>query len=86
MVNSDDLQSTVEEIQETMTAAEEQLLEAQRQQPGDPEAFTKAQQQLEAANLELEKMIHSADREQRDQLQRLQQRVQQLQNRMILGM
>ncbi|MBU9714643.1 DUF2524 family protein [Evansella tamaricis] len=86
MTNSDYLQGAVREIQHVMSIAEEQLTESHRVEPGDRDEFTKAQLQLEEANMELEKMLISATAEQRDQLHRLQQQLQHLQNRMILGL
>ncbi|MBU9723897.1 MULTISPECIES: DUF2524 family protein [Bacillaceae] len=86
MTNSNYLQGAVQEIEHIMSNAEEQLNDSKRIQPGDAEAFTQAQVQLEQANMELEKMLLSSNAEQRDQLTRLQQQVHQLQNRMILGL
>ncbi|UCZ54828.1 YtzC family protein [Bacillus shivajii] len=86
MTNSSYLQGAINEIEHVMTNAEEQLTASKKVQPGDPNEFSEAQLQLEAANMELEKILRSATAEQRDQLLRLQQQVHQLQNRMILGL
>ncbi|MDQ0255245.1 chromosome segregation ATPase [Evansella vedderi] len=85
MTEHSHLQSTVEQIQQIMENAEGQLTESKRNESGNAEEFTNAQMQLEEANMELERMIASATNEQRDQLFRLQQRLQHLQNKMILG-
>ncbi|MFA9556198.1 DUF2524 family protein [Evansella sp. AB-rgal1] len=86
MTNSNYLKGAVEEIENIMNVAEEQLSDSKRIKEGNPEEFTNAQLQLEEANMELEKMIASATHEQRDQLIRLQQQVHHLQNKMILGL
>lgn len=85
MTNSSYLKGAIDEIEHVMMNAEEQLAASKKVQPGDPNEFTEAQLQLEAANIELEKILNSATAEQRDQLIRLQQQIHQLQNRMILG-
>ncbi|WP_096188681.1 DUF2524 family protein [Evansella halocellulosilytica] len=85
MTNSSYLKGAIDEIEHVMMNAEEQLSASKKVQPGDPNEFTEAQLQLEAANIELEKILNSATAEQRDQLIRLQQQIHQLQNRMILG-
>ncbi|MCD8510689.1 MAG: YtzC family protein [Bacillus sp. (in: Bacteria)] len=85
MVNSNNLENVMEQIQQVLEKAEDQLTESKRNESVNAEAYTNAQLQLEEANMELERMIASATRDQRDELFRLQQQLHQLQNRMILG-
>ena len=86
MTNFHYLEDAMKEIQHVMTYAEEQLIESKRVEPGNPDDFTNAQLQLEQANMEVETLLKSAAQEQRDDLFRLQQRIHQLQNKMILGL
>ncbi|MGA9286731.1 MAG: DUF2524 family protein [Anaerobacillus sp.] len=67
--------------------ADEQLQLATKQQPEiNDQAFTETQQLLERMSIELDKMIHSANPEQRDALNRAQQQIQDRQNDFILGL
>ncbi|WP_088035616.1 DUF2524 family protein [Evansella clarkii] len=84
MTNSH-ITGAVKEITDVMAYAEEQLKESKRIQQSNPEEFTNAQMKLEEANMELDNLLRSASAEDRDELFRLQQRVHQLQNKMILG-
>lgn len=86
VVNSNNLDSVVQQIEQVMEHAEGQLIESKRNESVNADAYTNAQLQLEEANMELGRMIASATREQRDELFRLQQQLHQLQNRMILKM
>ncbi|ADU30185.1 DUF2524 family protein [Evansella cellulosilytica] len=86
MTNSNYLHGAVEQIQQVITNAEEQLLESKKVEHNNAEEYTSAQVELEEANMQLDRMIHSANPDQRDQLIRLQQQLHQLQNKMILGL
>ncbi|MDG5787545.1 DUF2524 family protein [Evansella sp. AB-P1] len=86
MTNSQHLLNTVQQIQQIMESAENQLTESKRNEHVNDEEFTNAQIQLEEANMEIEKMMLSATHEQKDQLLRIQQQLHQLQNKMILGL
>ncbi len=67
--------------------ADEQLQLATKQQPEiNDQTFTETQQLLERMSIELDKMIHSANPEQRDALNRAQQQIQDRQNDFILGL
>ncbi len=79
------MEQTISEIRTVMEEAEAQLDNSKRVQPGDPVDFTEAQRHLQEVHLELEKLMISANAEQRDQLVRVEQQIHQLQNRMILG-
>lgn len=66
--------------------ADEQLQLAIKQQSEvNDKGYTETQQLLERMSVELDKMIHSANPEQRDALQRAQQQIQDRQNNFILG-
>lgn len=85
MTNFQNINETLADMEQVISHAEAQLIESKRQEPTNEESFTQSQMMLEEVNMQLEKMIQSTQIEQRDRLIRLQQRVQQLQNRMILG-
>ncbi|MBN8207606.1 DUF2524 family protein [Bacillus sp. NTK071] len=71
---------------ELVEYADEQLQLATKQQPAvSDKGYTETQQLLERMSVELDKMIHSANPEQRDALSRAQQQVQDCQNDFILG-
>ncbi|MBM7094600.1 MULTISPECIES: DUF2524 family protein [Alteribacter] len=86
MTNYNQMDQFITEIRTVMEEAETQLDNSRRVNPGDPADFADAQRHLQEVHLELEKMIRSANPEQRDQLIRVEQQIHQLQNRMILGM
>ncbi|WP_161524710.1 DUF2524 family protein [Alteribacter lacisalsi] len=85
MANYNQMEELIAEIRTVMDDAQAQLDDARRVNPGSPGDFLEAQQHLEEVHLELEKIIQSANPEQRDQLLRVEQQIHQLQNRMILG-
>lgn len=62
----------------------EQLEEAQKQEHYYDVEFSEAQVSLEQAVMELEKLLAFSNAQQREQLERIRMKVQQLQNQMIL--
>ncbi|WP_347550235.1 DUF2524 family protein [Pseudalkalibacillus hwajinpoensis] len=71
---------------ELVEYADEQLQLATRQESVvTDKGYTETQQLLERMSIELDKMIHSANPEQRDALSRAQQQIQDCQNDFILG-
>ncbi|TMW73548.1 DUF2524 family protein [Alteribacter natronophilus] len=86
MANYDQMEQFITGVREVMEEAQAQLDNMKRVNPSDPADFQAAQQHLEEVHLELEKLINSANPEQRDQLLRVEQQIHQLQNRMILGL
>lgn len=84
MATHEQVETYLQKAQETIQQAEEQLKDAKRVQPGDPVKYAEAQSQLVEMSEELDAIIRSATPEQRDQLNRAQQRIRQMQNDMIL--
>lgn len=85
MATHDQVRTHLQQVDEVLQLAEEQLNAAKQMQGGDELQFSEAQQQLEQTNIQLERLITSATPEQRDQLFRAQQQLNQMQNKMILG-
>ncbi|WNF38081.1 DUF2524 family protein [Bacillaceae bacterium IKA-2] len=75
----------LEKIDEILQLAEGELTSYKQVQGGDELKFDEAQQQLEQVNMQIERLLSSATPEQRDQLLRGQQQINQMQNKMILG-
>ncbi|WP_078553331.1 DUF2524 family protein [Bacillus alkalicellulosilyticus] len=84
MATHDQINYYVEKVSETIDYAQKQLDDFQRVEHGNSEEYTNAQLQLEEINQELDSIIRSATPEQREQLNRAQQRLRQMQNHMIL--
>jgi polyhydroxyalkanoate synthesis regulator phasin len=85
------VQTTVEQqidhTKEVIKMAEEQLGLVNRQEPQTTEEnYTNAQLQLEEAYSELERLSNSATPEQRYQIERTRQQLQQIQEQMVLKM
>ena len=85
MATHDQVKIQLQQVDETLQFAEEQLNNEKQMQGGDEIKYDEAQQQLEQLNMQIERMLASATPEQRDQLFRAQQQVNQMQNKMILG-
>lgn len=86
MATHDQVRSHLQQVDEVLQAAEEQLNAYKQVQGGDEVQFSATQQQLEQTNIQLERLLISATPEQRDQLFRAQQQLNQMQNKMILGL
>ncbi len=74
----------LEKAEETIEQARQTFEDSQRVQPGDPDDYIEAQRHLEEISMELDVLMHSATKEQRNQLNRAQQQLRQLQNHFIL--
>lgn len=85
MATHDQVRQQLQQVDEILQFAEEQLNSAKQVQGGDELKYDEAQQQLEQLNMQIERLVTSATPEQRDQLFRAQQQVNQMQNKMILG-
>lgn len=85
MATHDQVRQQLQQVDEIVQLAEEQLNSAKQVQGGDELKYDEAQQQLEQVNMQIERLLKSATPEQRDQLFRAQQQVNQMQNKMILG-
>lgn len=85
MATHEQVKLQMQQVDEILQYAEEQLNSAKQVQGGDDMKYDEAQQQLEEMNMKIERLLSSATPEQRDQLFRAQQQVNQMQNKMILG-
>lgn len=85
MATHDQVRQQLQQVDEILQFAEGQLNSAKQVQGGDELKYDEAQQQLEQINMQIERLLASATPEQRDQLFRAQQQVNQMQNKMILG-
>nr|WP_238941814.1 DUF2524 family protein [Bacillus sp. REN10] len=72
------------QCKETLHLAEEQYKEASTQEHDNDTEFTQSQLMLEQSINELDKLSHSANAEQKEQLRRMKLQIQQMQNQMIL--
>lgn len=80
------LEEMLKNAHELVEYADEQLQLATKQQSAITDnSYSETQQLLEQMSGELDKMIHSANPEQRDALNRAQQQIQDRQNNFILG-
>lgn len=85
MATHEQVKLMLQKVDEILQFAEGELNSYKQVQGGDELKFDEAQQQLEQVNMQIERLLISATREQRDQLFRGQQQVNQMQNKMILG-
>ncbi|OIJ15800.1 hypothetical protein BKP35_02065 [Anaerobacillus arseniciselenatis] len=85
MATHEQVKQQLQQVDEILQFAEGQLDSAKQVQGGDEIKYDEAQQQLEQLNMQIERLLSSATPEQRDQLFRAQQQVNQMQNKMILG-
>lgn len=77
----DDFLQTCENVLEN---AEQQLVEANKQEHYNSEEYISAMQQLEESYNNLADLAHSANGQQREILHRMRLRIQQMQNKMTL--
>jgi polyhydroxyalkanoate synthesis regulator phasin len=80
-------QSVEEHIQlaeDAIKYAEDQFKEAKRQEHYNQTEYTKAQQQLESALLDLGKLAQSGNPQQKEQVERMRLQIQRIQNEMII--
>lgn len=85
MATHEQVKLMLQKVDEILQFAEGELNSYKQVQGGDELKFDEAQQQLEQVNMQIERLLASATPEQRDQLFRGRQQVNQLQNKMILG-
>ncbi len=85
MGTHDQIRQQLQQVDEILQFAEGQLNSAKQVQGGDDLKYDEAQQQLEQVNMQIERLLSSATPEQRDLLTRARQQVNQMQNKMILG-
>ena len=74
----------LQHCEDAITNAEEEYNKARRQEYWDDEMFTSSLLRLEDAYNDLEKLAHSCNDQQREQLHRMRLQLQQWQNKMML--
>ncbi len=84
MATRDSMDSLMQQCEDAIRYAQDQLEESSLQQQYNDDDYTIALQQLEERYQEICKMAHSANSQQREQLHRMRLHIQQLQNKMIL--
>ncbi len=80
-----EVESLIEKAEMTIEHAKQVFADSQRVEPGNPDEYIEAQQQLEEMNGHLNTLLRVAPPEQRDQLIRTQQQLRQIQNHLIIG-
>lgn len=78
------IDKSIELAQETLVYAEEQLYIGQLQEHHNDVEYSEAQQLIETAMIELEKLEGIATPEQKEELYRMRLQLQQLQSKMII--
>lgn len=86
MGTHDTIRQQLQQIDEILQFAEAELNSAKQVQGGNELKYDEAQQQLEQMNMQIESLLRSATPEQREELTRARQQVNQMQNKMILGL
>ncbi|QOY35801.1 DUF2524 family protein [Anaerobacillus isosaccharinicus] len=86
MGTHDKITQQLQQIDEILQFAEGELNSAKQVQGGNELKYDEAQQQLEQMNMQIESLLRSATPEQREELTRARQQVNQMQNKMILGL
>lgn len=84
MATRQSIDDFLQRCDEVIKNAEEQFVEANKQEHYNDDDFTAALQQLEDSYNDLAQLAHSANSQQREQLHRMRLQLQQLQNTMIL--
>ncbi|CAM4235610.1 YtzC family protein [Lederbergia lenta] len=84
MATRQSIEDCMNRCESAILVAEEQYNQASRQEHYYDVEFSEAQQQLETAVMEIEKLSDSSNAQQREQLYRTRLKVQQLQNKMMV--
>lgn len=84
MATRESMDNLMQQVEDTIRYAEEQYKQSSLQEHYNDDNYTDALQQLEETYLDIAKMAHSANSQQREQLHRMRLQLQQLQNSMIL--
>ncbi|HLU21576.1 YtzC family protein [Lederbergia graminis] len=84
MATRQSIEDCINRCESAILFAREQYNEAMKQEHYYDIEFSEAQQGLETAVMEIEKLLDSSNAQQREQLHRQRVKVQQLQNEMIL--
>lgn len=84
MATRESVEELLQRCEETIRFANEQYTIGSTQEHYNDEQYFEALQQLEETYSDLTRMVHSANSQQREDLNRMRLRLQQLQNQMIL--
>ncbi|MBM7704850.1 YtzC family protein [Metabacillus iocasae] len=84
MATRQSVDKLMQQCEDAMCFAKEQLQNGMQQEHYNGTEYTSAQLGLENAYKELEELAHSANPQQREQLYRMRLQIQQLQNEMIV--
>lgn len=84
MATRQSVESFLQRCEDVLRNAQEQYVEANKQEHFNDADYTAALQQLEETYNDLADLAHSANGQQREQLHRMRLQLQQLQNSMIL--
>jgi hypothetical protein len=84
MATRESMDDFLQECEDVIRFAQDQYNKASMQEHVHNEDYTIAMQKLENTNIDLNRLAHSANGQQRDQLHRMRLQLQQLQNSMIL--
>lgn len=85
MATRDSIEQFLQQCEEVIHFADEQYKEGSKQEFYGEVEYTEAMQQLEEVYDDLMRMYPSANAQQREQLHRARLRLQQIQNKMIVG-
>lgn len=85
MATRESVDNLIAQCTETIEYAQQQYNESRRQEHDNQEEYVEALKQLENVYNELNKLMLSANNQQREQLHRMRLQIQQLQNSMILN-
>jgi hypothetical protein len=84
MATRQSMEEFFERCEEVIRNAEDQFIDANRQEHYNDNTYIEALQEIETIYNELTNLAHSANDQQREQLHRMRLQIQQLQNSMIL--
>jgi hypothetical protein len=84
MATRQSMEEFFERCEEVIRNAEDQFIDANRQEHYNDNTYIEALQEIETIYNELTNLAHSANGQQREQLHRMRLQIQQLQNSMIL--
>ncbi|MBA4536896.1 YtzC family protein [Bacillus aquiflavi] len=84
MATRQSIEQFIQQCEDSLRYAQEQMNEGSKQEFYHDEEFTNAMQNLEETYNDLLKLYHSANAQQREQLHRMRLQIQQMQTNMIL--
>lgn len=84
MATRQSIENCLHQCEQAIDFAQQQFSESSKQEHYNDVEYTEAMQQLEAAYNDLAQLAHSANAQQREQLNRMRLQLQQMQNQMTL--